>query len=88
MKNFHHTQDFQGTQRWKLELIYALEFGKVICFTKQKARGFGPKLSPGGTAVYMCVFKPITPVNYSAAEVTDCAVTQLLYTHPSNDAMI
>lgn len=33
----------------------------------------------------MCVSKPITPVNNYAAEVIGCAVTQLLYTYPSND---
>lgn len=38
MKIFNHTQEFQGTQSWKLEIIYALEFGKVTCFTKQKTR--------------------------------------------------
>lgn len=38
MKIFDHTQAFQGTQSWKLELICALEFGKVTCFTKQKSR--------------------------------------------------
>lgn len=56
MKIFNHIQACQGTQSWKLELIYAVEFGKVACFTKQRARWLSPKLSPGGTAV--CVFKP------------------------------
>lgn len=32
----------------------------------------------------MCL-QALTPVNNSAAEVSDCAVTQLLYTYPSND---
>lgn len=35
----------------------------------------------------MCVFELVTPVNNSAAEVIDYAVTQLLYTYPSNDLM-
>lgn len=54
-------------------------------FYKAKIKVTWPKVKPWRNCCLTCVFEPVTPVNNSAAEVIDYAVTQLLYTYPSND---
>lgn len=85
MKIFNPTQALPGNTE--------LETGTPLCpwiwqgdlFYKAKIKVTWPKVKPWRNCCLTCVFEPVTPVNNSAAEVIDYAVTQLLYTYPSND---